>query len=76
MNAIYSSERWYLDRKLREIIRVFLMLRPKNRYSTTPTSGSRISTVTHANDLTGLRFSLTITHNITITVMAYIVINV
>ena len=45
--------------------------RPKNRYSTKPASGNKMSTVTHANDLTGLRFSLTITPMVTTMVMIY-----
>lgn len=33
------------------------MLRPKNIYSISPTTGSKSNTVTQASDLTGFRFS-------------------
>ena len=46
---------------LHEMIRLFCMFRPKTIYSTRPTTGTTSSTVTHASDFTGLRFSLTTT---------------
>ncbi len=45
----------------REIIRLFLMFRPKKKYSTRPIAGSKMRIVTQASDLTGLRFSPRIT---------------
>ena len=54
---VRPSCRRNLRRLRRDIIRVFLMLRPKKRYKISPTTGSRSRTVTHASDLTGLRFS-------------------
>ena len=49
-------------RRLRRLImRVFLILRPKNMYMMIPAKGMSRSTVTQASDLTGLRFSLTTT---------------
>jgi hypothetical protein len=45
----------------REIMRVFLMFRPKNMYSIIPTTGKSNSTVTQARDFRGFRFSETTT---------------
>lgn len=50
-------------------MRVFFMLRPKKMYRINPTTGSNNSTVTHASDFTGLRFSERMTHIVT-TVLA------
>ncbi len=59
------SLRRSLRRLRRDIIRLFFILRPKNKYSTSPTTGRSNRTVTHARDFTGLRFSERITTTIT-----------
>ena len=62
-------------RLLREIIITLFKLLPKNRYTRMPTTGSNSSTVTHASERTGLRFSDTTTIMHPIAVMMYSAVN-